>query len=314
MGVGLTNREIEKVVNDYIGVTEGHFGDFSFSTHADFHPALRDLDVNLSLYGKTREQFVDLLASQPPEDQAKILQGLIEICPSEADNPPRKRAKTASEMLTWVKRLESGSQVVAPVPEATRAVVVRALADAEQLLRTAGAPSSVDRVHTALHGHLLALCEAAGIETQPNASMAATFKALRRSHPNLAAVGPQQPDIEKVLNATSAIFDALGPVRNRASVAHPNSHLLGEDEACLSSTSETPCSTTSTPSFDETTSSPTPREGVVVPIPLVLAGLLERRLRSRLRAHDSLRIALVNLRTLRCVHCSFATVGPWRFS
>jgi Abortive infection C-terminus len=233
MGVGLTNREIEKVVNDYIGVAEGHFGDFSYSTHADFHPALRDLDVDLSLYGKTREQFVDLLASQPPEDQAKILQGLIELCPSEADNPPRKRAKTASEMLTWVQRLESGSQVVALVPEATRAVVVRALADAEQLLRTAGAPSSVDRVHTALHGHLLALCEAAGIETQPNASMAAIFKALRRSHPNLAAVGPQQQDIEKVLNATSAIFDALGPVRNRASVAHPNSHLLGEDEAML---------------------------------------------------------------------------------
>src|SRR6202165_673745 len=98
MGVGLTNREIEKVVNDYIGVTEGHFGDFSFSTHADFHPALRDLDVDLSFYGKTREQFVYLLASQPPEDQAKILQGLIELCPSEADNSPRKRAKTASEM------------------------------------------------------------------------------------------------------------------------------------------------------------------------------------------------------------------------
>jgi hypothetical protein len=36
MGVGLTNREIEKVVNDYMGVTEGHFGDFSYSTHADF--------------------------------------------------------------------------------------------------------------------------------------------------------------------------------------------------------------------------------------------------------------------------------------
>ena len=63
--------------------------------------------------------------------------------------------------------------------------------------------------------------------------MAAIFKALRRSHPNLAAVGPQQQDIEKVLNATSAIFDALGPVRNRASVVHPNSHLLGEDEAML---------------------------------------------------------------------------------
>jgi hypothetical protein len=52
------------------------------------------------------------------------------------------------------------------------------------------------------------------------------------------------------------------------------------------------------------------RELIVVPIPLVLAALLELRLRSRLRAHDSLLIVLVSLRTLRCVHCRFATVGP----
>jgi abortive infection Abi-like protein len=36
-----------------------------------------------------------------------------------------------------------------------------------------------------------------------------------------------------VLNACSSILDALNPVRNRASVAHPNEELLGRDEAQL---------------------------------------------------------------------------------
>jgi hypothetical protein len=103
----------------------------------------------------------------------------------------------------------------------SRAVVVRALADAENLLRTTGATSGVDRVHTALHGHLLALCDQVGVVTQQDAAMTAIFKALRREHPALQDPGPRRQDIEKVLNAASSIFDALGPVRNRASVAHP---------------------------------------------------------------------------------------------
>ena len=36
-----------------------------------------------------------------------------------------------------------------------------------------------------------------------------------------------------MLNACSAILDAMLPVRNRASVAHPNAELLGEVEARL---------------------------------------------------------------------------------
>jgi hypothetical protein len=63
--------------------------------------------------------------------------------------------------------------------------------------------------------------------------LVALFKKLRRGHPKLRDLGPRGEDIEKVLNACSSILDALNPVRNRASVAHPNEELLGREEAQL---------------------------------------------------------------------------------
>jgi hypothetical protein len=102
-----------------------------------------------------------------------------------------------------------------------------------QLLKTSGATSGVDRIHTALHGHLLALCDAAGIATAPKASMAAIFKILRQEHPKLDDHGPRHQDIEKILNSMGAILDAFDPLRNQASVAHPNEQLVDEAEAML---------------------------------------------------------------------------------
>jgi hypothetical protein len=46
-------------------------------------------------------------------------------------------------------------------------------------------------------------------------------------------VGPRAHDITQVLRSMSAILDALNPVRNRASVAHPNPSLLEQSEAML---------------------------------------------------------------------------------
>jgi hypothetical protein len=112
-------------------------------------------------------------------------------------------------------------------------VVVRALADADELIRTNGATSAVDRVHTALHGHLLALCESAGIEVDRQTTMARALRLLRRNHPALAATGPRAQDISRVLDAMGTVLDALQPLRNNASVAHPNQALLDDPEAHL---------------------------------------------------------------------------------
>lgn len=225
-----------KVVVDFIGDARGagYLGNFSSRTHAEFYPRYCDLEVDVSEFpGTTRDCFIGILRSRTPIDQAVILRGLLECCPCDEHGAPSKREQTAKDMLVWIQRLESGSAVVGLVPEVTREVVVRALGDAEQLLKTTGATSGVDRIHTALHGHLLALCDASGIETATDASMAAIFKALRREHPKLVSPGPRRQDIDKILNSTSAIFDAFDPLRNQASVAHPNIDLLEEAEARL---------------------------------------------------------------------------------
>jgi hypothetical protein len=47
------------------------------------------------------------------------------------------------------------------------------------------------------------------------------------------ALGRRGQDIETVLRASGSILDALNPVRNNASVAHPNEDLLGREEAEL---------------------------------------------------------------------------------
>ena len=88
-------------------------------------------------------------------------------------------------------------------------------------------------MHTSLHGYLIEVCDTAGIAHGFDDSMVALFKKLRADHPQLKNLGPRSQDVEKVLNSCANILDAMLPVRNRASVAHPNRELLGEAEARL---------------------------------------------------------------------------------
>lgn len=63
--------------------------------------------------------------------------------------------------------------------------------------------------------------------------MVAIFRALESQHPKLAELGPRAQDVKKVLNAFASVLDAMLPVRNQASVAHPNTDLLDQPEARL---------------------------------------------------------------------------------
>ncbi len=50
-------------------------------------------------------------------------------------------------------------------------------------IRTNATTSAVHRIHTALHGHVLALCEPAGIEADRETTMNRALKLLRQNHP-----------------------------------------------------------------------------------------------------------------------------------
>ena len=228
---GLTSREIYRIVNRYIGVSGGYLGDFSYRTRADFYPEYCDLDIDPYSYeGTTRERFIAILSIRSPHDQARIIRGVLEKYPVGSSDLRTTAAR--DELVAIAERLERGPTVSA-APAITSEVVRRAIDDAEALLLNGGPTSAVDRVHTTLHGHLQYLCAAAGIQFQREDTTVALLKKLRQSHPKLQDLGPRGKDVETVLRASGSILDALNPMRNNASVAHPNEQLLGRDEAQL---------------------------------------------------------------------------------
>ena len=229
---GLSNIEITKIVNRYIGVSGGYLGDFSYRTHTDFYPEYCDLDINPNNYeGTTRERFIQILKSSPPNVQAKIVRGVLERFPVNANTT--RTQELFDELLEIAKRLEGVSPIASPEPKITSVIVERAITDVETLLSTNGAISGVDRIHTALHGYLQAVCDAQGITYQKDDGMTKLFKLLRQHHPALQNLGARSQDIERVFQSFASILDALNPIRNNASVAHPNNDLLAKDEAML---------------------------------------------------------------------------------
>ena len=120
-----------------------------------------------------------------------------------------------------------------PVLEITSDTVERALRDAERLMASAGATSGTDRVHTAFHGYLRAVASKAGLPHSDNASVTELFRVLREHHPSFQQARVLRSDIDKILRSLANVVDTLNPVRNHASVAHPNPALLEEPEAML---------------------------------------------------------------------------------
>lgn len=230
----LTRPEIYKIVNDYIGVSYGYLGDFSYQTHREFYPYYCDLDINPDeVGGTTRKRFITILENSDAPTQAKILRGVLRKYP--VDNFPEevrdRKKEIAEEIQAMISRLESTSPVATPNLATTSEVVERAIQDAEMLIKESGATSGVDRIHTALHGYLRAVCDKGGIAVREDASITELFKALRGSHSAFKVVGARQADIDRIFRAISNVLDTLNSLRNRASIAHPNEELLGEDEA-----------------------------------------------------------------------------------
>lgn len=226
-----------RIVNRYIGVSGGYLGDFSYRTHADFYPEYCNLDIDPYLYeGTTRERFIAILRSLSPADQAKMIRGTLERFPvGEPDSPASRTQDLHDKLDTLARDLENRSRnVPGTLPTTiTSDVVSRAISDAESLLVSSGATSGVDRVHTALHGFLKGVCDKEQITYPDNPRMTQLFKLLRKQHPAFATLGSRSNEVEKVLNSCANILDAMDPVRNNASVAHPNSTLLDEPEALL---------------------------------------------------------------------------------
>ncbi len=201
----------------------------------EFVPLLAKYELSLS-----KEVYVDITTFfNLLLDYKKKIEGAVAI---NRDEAAYKRwlainiefYKNSAPMLERLKEyLRGSSPVVLPHPSITSDVVERALNDAETLIEKHDATSGVDRVHTAFHGFLRAICDAVGIAVSDDANMPTLLAVIRDKHPKFAVKGPRDEEITRIIRSLSTIVDALNTIRNRASVAHPNPKLLGAPEAML---------------------------------------------------------------------------------
>lgn len=234
---GMSNREILILIEDYLGVYgDGTIRGFSRAKHEAFYHRYCDLDVDVSDYAhlSTRKAMMEILAASQPRAQAKIIKGVMKMVGSDFRN--LERCKEAKEkLMAIVTRLESDGWVEIPDPEESSETVFEALHDAEVLLEKRGPKSAVDRAHTALHGHLKALCMARRETIPTDPSLTTLFKVIRESakFPEFSTVVPHDLEAKRVIGSLSAALDSLNTIRNRGTMAHPNELLLENAEAML---------------------------------------------------------------------------------
>ncbi|MCU6792412.1 abortive infection family protein [Paenibacillus sp. WQ 127069] len=118
-------------------------------------------------------------------------------------------------------------------PKFTSLVVREALNDADSLIKANKVSNAVDRIHTALHGYLRTICEDEKILYEQDASIFKLLKLIEKNSDIFKVNGNENEHINRVLRSIGNIVDALNPIRNNASLAHPNDELLMEEEAFL---------------------------------------------------------------------------------
>lgn len=232
----LTKQEIYLVVNRYIGVNGGYLGDFSYRTHDEFYPDYCDLDISPNAYeGTTRQRFIKILEESDTNIQVKILKGVLEKYPLDYFSEAEQDAKSKyyQRIKEIISRLEGRAIVEMPSLSYTNDTVERAIKDAKLLIENNGATSGVDRIHTTLYGYLKEVCKTENITINEKDTLTQLFKKLKNSHPKLQITGPRRNDIFQIINSFSNALDKLNPIRNKATLSHPNEDLLHEDEAIL---------------------------------------------------------------------------------
>lgn len=232
-GVGrLASSDVHWVANSYIGVSEGYLGDFSQRTHREFYPAYCDLVIDPDAYpGRTtREKFVAVLTSADTKAQASILRGVARKYPQGSE--AQRTADAFKHLARLIQKCSSDLAVAQHDPKVSSAVVKQAMLDVAILIRERGPASAVDRIHTALHGYLEALCARHSLPAKEDANVPSLFKCVRTHHPAFREAPDASPSV-KALQGLAQVVEALNTARNHNSLAHPNDGILDTTDATL---------------------------------------------------------------------------------
>lgn len=110
--------------------------------------------------------------------------------------------------------------------------VQKAISDAKLLMGKNGFASAVDRMHTALHGYLISVCESVELVYDDQPSLTYLFRLVWNKHPAFQAKDAHAEQIVRILKSFTGAVNALNELRNDHSFSHPN-QLLPDAEAAL---------------------------------------------------------------------------------
>ncbi|MFD1736157.1 abortive infection family protein [Bacillus salitolerans] len=239
----LERTEINSVVS-YIGVHGGYLGDFSYSTHADFYPSFCGLEINPVEYaGTTRERFMKILTESEPDDQTKILLGVLEKYPLHyfeeqlhnkiiTEQEFKHKERLHEKITLWINQLR-GEVIEESDLKHDIEFVKNVLLQATTLIENHSYSSAVDRVHTAIHGYLKALCDEQNFTfNEQNVKIQDMWGKLKTEHPsfNIDVRAHHRP-INQTVNAIGKFLENMNEIRNNHGFSHPNEDIIEENEA-----------------------------------------------------------------------------------
>lgn len=130
--------------------------------------------------------------------------------------------------------IENDTQRIVTQPDLklSNETVYSALDDAERTVNEGKPQNAVDRVHTAVQGHLRHICKEQDISHVEKDTIAGLSSKLRQHYKDSKDVSNNDPIIQ-VLNGITSIFEGMNTLRNRASLSHSENKLLDKHEALL---------------------------------------------------------------------------------
>lgn len=237
-------KEINTVVG-YIGVQGGYLGDFSYATHASFYPHYCGLDIDPYQYdGTTRQRFMQILETASPQEQLKILLGVLEKYPlsyfedqwNENVIKPREyemKIAAHAKIARWLDELRG----VIPIAELRHDsdFVRETLDQCDTLISADSYGSAVDRAHTALHGYLGEICRDAKLQfTKADPNIMEMWSKFKTEHPKFRMNAQElNTPVSQIVNTIGKMLHNLNDIRNKQTYSHPSQEIIDENEAQL---------------------------------------------------------------------------------
>lgn len=223
----LTRRDIYQLVNDYIGVSGGYLGDFSYRTHHEFYPYFCDLDIDPSeIEGTTRERFIQILENASPAEQAKILRGTFEKYPVD-HFPEEERAQKRSLHMRFqriITRLEKmaaspSDVIITAAVENYGAGYVQEVWQRALERRNEDPEAAITAARTLLESTCKHILDDLGVTYEDRFDLPKLYR-LTAEQLNLAPSQHTEHVFKQILGGCQTVVEGLGAVRNKLSDAH----------------------------------------------------------------------------------------------